>query len=154
MDVLPAGLSYQTSLPFKGSYNPEAGLWDIGILNAGESASLQIDATANSVEQIVNTARITNADRTDPDSTNNGASVIVNQDLLAHLSSVDLAVQKTVNRVGVDVGGDAIFTILVRNNGPDGASNVVLEDILPNGMDFVSSDPSQGTYSHQTGMAG
>ena len=76
-------------------------------------------------------------DQTDPDETNNRASIILNQDPGSHPIITDLAVLKSVNVSGVDINEDAIFTILVRNNGPDDAENVDLSDSLPEGLTFV-----------------
>ena len=38
------------------------------------------------------------------------------------------------------------------NNGPDAATNVTLQDLLPAGVTFVSATPSQGTYNSGTGV--
>jgi uncharacterized repeat protein (TIGR01451 family) len=42
------------------------------------------------------------------------------------------------------VGGQIQYRIAVTNQGPNGASNVVLTDALPQGLEFVSATPSQG----------
>ncbi len=44
------------------------------------------------------------------------------------------------------------FTVTVVNAGPDQATNVAVTDILPSGLTFVSSTPSQGTYNNTTGV--
>jgi uncharacterized repeat protein (TIGR01451 family) len=50
------------------------------------------------------------------------------------------------------VGGNVIFTITLTNGGPDTATNVTVADLLPSGLSFVSSTPSQGSYNSGTGV--
>jgi len=44
-----------------------------------------------------------------------------------------------------------IYTVSVLNRGPLSATGVVVTNILPPGVSFVSCQPSQGTYSYSTG---
>ena len=37
------------------------------------------------------------------------------------------------------------FTITITNNGPDTASDLIMLDTLPDGVDFISATPDQGT---------
>ncbi len=50
-----------------------------------------------------------------------------------------------------DVGGTVEFQIMVTNNGPSAAPNATLTDLLPAGLTYVASTPSQGTYNSATG---
>lgn len=59
----------------------------------------------------------------------------------------DLAVTKTVNSPTAGVGSNVIFTITASNVGPDSASNVVVNDILPSGYTFVNATTSTGTWT-------
>src|SRR5262249_14991459 len=43
------------------------------------------------------------------------------------------------------------FTIALTDLGPDDATNVRVNDLLPAGLTFVSATPSQGTYDSATG---
>src|SRR5262249_32504222 len=45
-----------------------------------------------------------------------------------------------------------VFTVSLSNNGPDAATNVTVNDLLPPGLTFVSATPSQGTYDSTTGL--
>src|SRR5262249_24361179 len=40
----------------------------------------------------------------------------------------------------------------VTDHGPNDATNISLQDLLPAGMSFVSAAPSQGTYDPATGL--
>jgi uncharacterized repeat protein (TIGR01451 family) len=63
------------------------------------------------------------------------------------LAVADLQVIKTVDQMTPSFGQVINFTLQVRNNGPDAATNVVVTDALPSGYDLLSTAPSQGSYS-------
>ena len=152
IDLLPVNLTYQSSTSSQGSYDPGTGIWDVGNLDCGESVTLDLVADVNSEDETINTARITHNDQTDPDVSNNSSSSVINQDMVNHPYLVDLAVQKRVNLSKVNVGDQVVFTVVVRNNGPDNAGNVEIYDLLPEALTFVLSEPSQGIYDEQTGI--
>src|SRR5262249_8243723 len=62
----------------------------------------------------------------------------------------DLAVTKIVDDSTPNVGDTITFTITLNNTGPDSATNVAVNDLLPSGLTFVSAAPSQGTYNNST----
>ena len=57
----------------------------------------------------------------------------------------DLSLTKTASPDPVKVGEDLTYTLTVTNNGPDKATQVSLNDTLPEGADFISAAASQGT---------
>lgn len=75
-DLLPAGTSF-VSATGTGTYNSGTGLWSVGSVAAGGTASLTITATASGAvgSSISNAAQITASSQPDPDSTvNNGVT--------------------------------------------------------------------------------
>jgi uncharacterized repeat protein (TIGR01451 family) len=66
---------------------------------------------------------------------------------------VDLSVNKTVSSATPASGATIAFTLTVTNDtlAPGTATNVVVKDILPGGMSFVSSS-GFGSYSSSTGI--
>jgi len=144
-DLLPDGLTYVND-DSGGSYDSETGVWDIGNLNVGASATLQLTVTADNEEEKINTARIILSDQIDPDTTSNESGAVINQS--GPLS--DLAIQKTVNQSVIDVGEEVVFTVVVRNNGPDDATDVEVTDVLSAGLSYVN-DSSGGSYDPGTG---
>jgi uncharacterized repeat protein (TIGR01451 family) len=52
----------------------------------------------------------------------------------------------------VKAGSDLIYTISVRNHGPEKATNVLLSDTLPAEMNFISVAPGQGLCSESGGI--
>ena len=68
-DVLPAGTTYVSSTASQGAYNSGTGVWTVGTLASGASATLNITATADTLGTKTNTAEVTKADQPDVDST-------------------------------------------------------------------------------------
>ncbi len=77
-DPLPAGLSYVSSTATKGSYNASTGVWAIGTLAQGTSATLtivvQAQCVGNCSGSITNEVSVS-ADTYDPNTDNNAATV-------------------------------------------------------------------------------
>lgn len=73
-DMLPAGYSFVSSTVSTGSYSAASGVWTIGNLASGVSASLTITATVNAAGSYVNTAVISGIE-TDVNMANNTSSV-------------------------------------------------------------------------------
>src|SRR5438034_728271 len=64
----------------------------------------------------------------------------------------DLSVTKTVSDATPNVGDQITFTVTLNNAGPDDATGVQVTDLLPAGVDFVSSNASQGSYVNTSGV--
>lgn len=70
-----------------------------------------------------------------------GARIMANA-LLYVCNSYDLAISKSATPNPVEAGSDLTYTIEISNAGPSTAANVVMTDILPTGVDFVSVSPA------------
>ncbi len=153
-DNLPVGMTFVSSTPSQGSYNSSTGVWTVGAVASGGSATLQLTASVNTTGAKLNTAQVTAVDQTDLDSTpNNGVSTEDDQDdVLVTPQNADLSITKTVDDPTPDVGDQVSFTVTITNSGPDPATSVTVGDSLPSGMTFVSSAPSQGSYSSTSGV--
>jgi uncharacterized repeat protein (TIGR01451 family) len=66
--------------------------------------------------------------------------------------AADIAITKTVTNANPAVGTNVTFTISAHNLGPDPTTALQVTDNLPSGVTFVSSAPSQGSYSAGTGI--
>ncbi len=107
-DVLPAGLTFVSAAASQGSYDQGTGVWDVGALAVGETATLviqvQVDAgTAGTT--ITNVAAVSGADQADP---NPGDE--------ADTAPID--VQNAGGSNGGGTGGDTAFTGLPGGPGP------------------------------------
>jgi uncharacterized repeat protein (TIGR01451 family) len=68
-DALPTGYTYVSDTPSTGTYNNGSGVWTIGDLANGNSATLTITATALASGNYTNDAEVTAVVESDPDST-------------------------------------------------------------------------------------
>ncbi|MBN1998862.1 DUF11 domain-containing protein, partial [candidate division KSB1 bacterium] len=152
-DILPAGVSYQSSTPSQGSFTQATGywIWNVGSLANGATASLTIMTQAIQEGTWTNHALIISADQVDPDQTSNHAMAII-EIYDGPPDFPDLSVGKTVNNSNPSLGSQVIFTITVSNIGSGTASSVEITDILHPGLTFVSKWTSQGTYDETAGI--
>jgi len=149
-DVLPTGVTFVSAIS-DGFYDSGTGLWFVGTIPNGGFATLTITVTVDvgtGGTIITNTADITAVDQTDSNLGNNfdEAFILVNDPL------VDLELSKSVDDTSPDVGDTITYTTFVANNGPDTATGIVVTEILPTGVTFVSATPSQGSYVSGTGV--
>ena len=68
-DLLPASVTYTSSTPSQGTYSNSTGLWSVGTIANGSSATLQIAVIVNTGGPITNTAEVSASDQPDPNST-------------------------------------------------------------------------------------
>ena len=146
-DALPSGLAFVSATASQGGYVQGTGVWTVGALANGASATLQITATVLVPGALTNTATKTAGDQFDPNAGNNAGSAMLNAQ-----PSADLQVSKTVDNAVPNLGTDVTFTVTVHNAGPNAASGVVIDDLLPAGLNYVSSSASQGSYDDGAGI--
>ncbi len=129
-DVLPAGLTYTTSTPSQGSYVSGTGLWTLGSLANGATATLTISATVNSGQQgatITNTTTAANGGNIDGTSTGDDLTETVIVTNPAHtISKVQSSGPNPVTAAGQTIG----YTITVVNSGNVALTSVVVTDVL------------------------
>ncbi len=147
-DFLPDGVTY-VSDNGAGAYDPGLGLWTIpGSIANAAFVSLQITATVDETEGIVNVAEITSATPLDANTANNRATVGVRAPRSADLTMTFGADVSTTNP-----GGAINYTLTVENNGQDPAYSVDVQEDFPA---FPALNPgtftaSQGVYNPATG---
>ena len=142
-DVLPDGFVYVDSVLEKGSYSD--GVINIGRLAVGERVILEIICKVENTGRFVNIANVT-GNEFDYDLSNNraNASVLINP-------ACDMEVVKTVNESNPNYRDNVAWSIVVRNNGPDVAHDVIVNDVLPGSLIWISDD-SNGKYNPRTGI--
>jgi uncharacterized repeat protein (TIGR01451 family) len=147
-DLLPNGLAYMSD-DGGGAYNSGTGLWTVGAVVNGASATLHITATAGSTERIDNVAEITAATPLDPNPANNRATA----SLRAPRTS-DLHLTFSANVASVNPGGSIVYTLKVKNNSGDPAYSVNVHEAFPlfPALNPVSFTTSQGLYNPATGV--
>jgi uncharacterized repeat protein (TIGR01451 family) len=150
-DALPNGLSY-VSDDGGGAYNPALGLWTVGQLASGASATLHITATVVGTGEIVNTAQIGSSKPIDPNPENDVASVTINAPRFA-----DLAVTASASASSVKAGTGVTFTVTLNNNGAnhgaDPSYNPRVHVILGGAKyDAAHISVSQGSFDPASGI--
>ena len=81
----------------------------------------------------------------------NGAGQRAEVVLLEGAPAADLALTKVASTTTPLLGSNVVFTLTVTNNGPDAASGVVVTDLLPGNLTYVS-DTGGGAYDPNTGL--
>ena len=153
IDTLAGLLTYVSATPSQGSCAEASGVvtCSLGSLANGASATVTIVAGTPDVADttvVTNNATVSGAE-TDPNAANN--SVTLDTTIVpAGAVLADLAVTK--EGLIPTFGPNLIYDIAVTNNGPDGATGVVLTDTLPALLDFDSADATVGTCTHDGGV--
>ena len=145
-DKLPKGVIYLSD-DSNGKYDPETGIWKIGNLAKGESATLTIKTKVTTTNKNVTNPVVVSSDSYDPDKSNNYDNSTINV-----IAQADLELTKEANVTYVLVNQTVSFKITVVNHGPNTAVNVRVHDVLPESLKFVSFKASRGTYDNETGL--
>ncbi len=142
-DTLPTNTTFGTAVLSQGTFSDSGNSFTaiLGNLAVGASASVVITATPSglAVGSLSNSVT-TSAVQGDPSPANNTASVVTTVDAAANLIAT---VGSSPNPVLI--GQQLTYTVNVTNLGPNTATGVVLTDLLPNSVTFVSAVPSQGS---------
>ncbi len=144
-DPPPAGLTFVSNTGACTTAFP----CNLGVVPAGATrtitATFTVPITYPGLGPIVNVASVS-ATTPDDTTTNNTASVEtpLNRD-------ADVAISKTVSPASVLVGQPTTFTVVVTNHGPARVTSLVVQDLLPAGLTFVSDAPTHGSYDEVTG---
>jgi len=129
-DVLPESLKFVST---NGTYvnDGQNVKWTLDKVEGNSSVSVYVVASAVSNGPAVNFANVTCSENSTDNTTTDEIEV---------KPVVDLTVVKTANVSAIYVGDKVSYNIVVTNNGPSNATNVIVVDELPNGLKFVSSN--------------
>jgi uncharacterized repeat protein (TIGR01451 family) len=151
-DSIPTGFTLTGNTTTQGSY--VGGLWTIGTLNVGDSATITLTGTIDSGQAgntITNVTTAATGDQPDPSTVGDDLEEAVVVD-----NTTDLVTVKTLasGTSTPDEGDTVTFNITVTNNGPIEATNVSLTDLLPAGLTATTLNGgiTQGSYDSVTGM--
>ncbi|HRC08910.1 MAG TPA: DUF11 domain-containing protein, partial [Miltoncostaeales bacterium] len=148
----PIAAGYVSATASQGTYDNTTGVWAVGTVASGSSATLAIRVKITATGQLVNTAEIAASNVADPDSTpGNGASGeddIASATLTA--SPAIIPTRLSISKTGPAVvrSGDVFsFTIKIGNTGAATATAVTITDCIPYGVSLVPS----GSYRVRNG---
>ena len=160
-DIMPVGLQINTAtIDNGGTYDAAIRtiFWNIPTINANASLTVSYTVTINipsgTLNEYKNIAQITASDQVDSDSSPNNDNGDQSEDdedsLTVAIISVDLELNKTISDTNPNVGEVVTFSISLSNNGPDNATNVAVEDIIPAGYSNITLISNGGTLSGNT----
>ena len=144
-DLLPTGLTW-ISDNSQGNYNPTTGIWNIGTLNNGTTQTLTIIAKIIETGTLTNTAALTAPllpNFTDWNYNNNAQTNSIDIP-----DAADIGITQTINNTKPKTGDTITITINTTNYGPDLATGINISDILPSGLQYISSNTNYGTYNN------
>ena len=142
-DTLPNGLKFVNSNPSPTSQNGQKLTWTISSIAAGGAATITLKVKASEAGTYANTATISGTNKS---GTTGNVEVVKPEQ---PPTEPNLSITKTTDAKDVKVGDPFDYTITVKNTGTGNASNVVVEDTLPNGLEFVNSNPSPTSQNGQ-----
>ena len=162
-DPIPAGLALVSVTLSAGTYDNTAGVWSIGDLASGASATMQLIVTVTTPGTITNTAQVSASDQPDPDSTPNNNNPAEDDQASATLNvAAPPYVELCKTFPGQSCtpppslppqqpGSDVTYVIQFANTGGAPAQSFYITDPLPANTDFKvgSTSASLGT----TGLA-
>ena len=145
MDQLPEGVRLVQTAATQGvcSLEQQYVRCALGTLDGGRNATVTITVTAIRGGTIYNTASAMGREY-DPYEGNNTATATTNVQTGGSWAA-DLGVANSVDRPTADAGENLTYTITVANAGPAVAVGTHLADQLPEGAEFLSATPSQGS---------
>ena len=139
-DILPSQLIGVIATPSVGTFSN--GVWTIPTLANGQTATLTITGTASSSmagTNTTNTATRTSQTEYNSQPTTTTANV--------YTKIVNLNIVNSANNGKLNVGDTGQFTITIKNNGPDDATNINIKDLLPAGF---TATATLGNYDGTT----
>jgi len=146
-DKLPAGLKF-LSASGNGTYNATSGVWTVGNLANGATATLKIVAQGIVANTALTNVAIVSGTNYDQNSTNNQGNTTVTTG-----PASDLGITMTVNKPHPKYLEYVTFTLTASNYGPNAAPNVKVYVTLPDGLKFISADGTyNATYNSTTGL--
>ncbi len=131
-DILPDELVFLKYESSKGIF--ENDVWDIGSLDVGQTVRLNLTTISNALGAIINGA-VADANEYDWNRSNNH-----DDDSIDVRPIADLSITKLVDNKSPRYGEMVKWTLMALNQGPNIAHNVIVRDVLPKGLTFISSN--------------
>lgn len=140
-NILPAGVDFVSVTNSQGTCAHADGVvvCELGFLSASNGATVTVIGNVTTLGAKTFTASVSDA-VVDLNQVNNTASATNSVS-----ASADLVVALSASTNISFVNETVTYTVLVTNQGPNNAANVVLTDLLPTGVSLLSATPSRGS---------
>lgn len=142
--ALPFGVTFSSATPAAGT-TFASGVWTVPGLAVGGSATLVIAAEVNAATvttTLSSVATITSEAQPEPNVTNNASTLNT-----VVQPGADIAVSQTVSSTQPGAGQPVQFTVSVHNIGPESADDVIIVDLLPDGLNVLSYQTTSGQFT-------
>ena len=138
-DPGPEASVFEGATARQGTYDPATGLWSVGTLAVGTSATLVISFSGAGGNHLLNLATAS-SDQVDPHAENNLAGARGQHDPSdPDRLRADLSLSKTADVTEAVVGQEVRYTLRLENAGPSTTAGVVVSELLPAGLVFVEA---------------
>jgi len=146
-DQLPDGIRFVQSSASQGvcSAYQQYVRCALGTLDGGRNATVTVTVNAVQSGSVYNTVSVMGREY-DPNQGNNTVTVVTDVQP-GGTWAADLSVANAVDHATANPGDSVTYTVTVTNAGPAVAVGSHLADQLPDGADFLSATPSQGSCS-------
>uniref|UniRef100_UPI002610507A DUF11 domain-containing protein n=1 Tax=uncultured Tenacibaculum sp. TaxID=174713 RepID=UPI002610507A len=155
-DVLPAGYSLVSgSIDNGGVYNAGAttinwtGLSIANGITLNLTYQVTVNAPTGATDEYKNVVEVTAADQFDPNSSPNNDNGDQSEDdedaATVTVAQANLSLAKSASVSNPNVGDVVTYTVTVSNAGPNDATGVTVEDIVPNGLQIVNAGTATQT---------
>ena len=151
-DLLPTGLIYRRHVVSDptATYDPLSGMLEIPTLPVGERVELRLECevATDAKDRLTNCAELVDVAPGDLDVTNNRSCVPI------YVLPLDLVLSKSVSNDRPLYGSEITWTITVANVTGEPMRDVVVEELIPEGMVYLSHRISapDATYDTATGL--
>ena len=143
-DEVPTGLAVDVaSISNGGTFAGGTITWDITSSSIGTTLTLSYDATINlptgAADEFTNIAQVTASDEYDPNSTPNNydPNRAIEDDEAVYVTAIqtsDLELTNTIVPTTANPGDVVTVSVELTNNGPNDATNISIENIVPQGL--------------------
>lgn len=149
-DSIPNGYSTISNIDNGGILTGNNLNWNIASLANGGDVFLTYQAKVEKPGigiSFKNIAQITKSDQFDPNSTpgNNINTEDDQSEITAIPEQANLSLTKQVDNQTPNPGDIVTFTITIQNSGPDAATNILIQDVIPSGYTNISNVSNSGT---------
>jgi uncharacterized repeat protein (TIGR01451 family) len=149
-DPLPSGTTF-VSASNGGTLVGSTVTWTIASIAAGSSVSLSlvVEVDEDVEGSLSNTATVDSL-VADPDPSDDTDSIGVTVEP-PDTPVADLSVEKVADDAKPSIGQVVTYTITISNGGPADATGIEVDEVLPDGLEYLSSKATQGDYDPETG---
>ncbi|MCK4367674.1 MAG: DUF11 domain-containing protein, partial [Thermoplasmata archaeon] len=157
VDVIPSDTTFISSDPSYTSHDGDTYTWFVGDVSSGSSGTItvvvQVDAGTPDGTELTNYATL------DYDDANGNPQPQLDDSTTTLVTAPVMTVTKTADVDFADPGDQIVYSIFYENTGTGWATNVVIQDTIPEHVTFISSDPAftsvdGRTYTWEIGDVG